>query len=256
MGKGIEPARPSAYLRTMKFETPLIPGTLIKRYKRFLTDVELTDGSVVTAHCANSGSMLSVNEPGAPVWLSPANNPKRKLQYTWELIQIGKSPNAAMVGINTQHPNRIVFDAIAAGQIAELTGYEAQKREVKYGKNSRIDVLLSGGGKPDCYVEVKNTTMRRNLSDGAPAEFPDAVTARGAKHLDELADMVEQGHRAVMFYLIQRDDADSFTVAGDIDPTYAERLHSAMKRGVEVIAYHCRVTPEEVEIAGPAEIRV
>ena len=239
-------------LRCMKFETPLIPGKLIKRYKRFLTDVELADGTVVTAHCANSGSMLSVNEPGADVWLSPANNPKRKLQYTWELIKIGN----AMVGINTQHPNRIVDEAIAAGKIAELTGYENQKREVKYGKNSRIDILLTGDGKPDCYVEVKNTTMRRDLSDGAPAEFPDAVTARGAKHLDELGDMVEQGHRAVMFYLVQRTDADSFVVAGDIDPTYAERLENAMKRGVEVVAYACSVTPEEIEITGPVEVRV
>ena len=236
----------------MKFDTPLIPGKLVKRYKRFLTDVELEDGTVVVAHCANSGSMKSVNEPGAPVWLSPANNPKRKLQYTWELIQIGD----AMVGINTQHPNRIVDEAIAAGQIKELTGYAQQKREVKYGKNSRIDILLTDETKPDCYVEVKNTTMRRDLSPGAPAEFPDAVTARGAKHLDELGDMVEQGHRAVMFYLVQRDDADSFTVADDIDPTYAERLQNAIKRGVEVVAYACRVTPQEVEITHPVEIRL
>jgi len=236
----------------MKFESPLIPGKLIKRYKRFLTDVELKDGSVVVAHCANSGSMLSVNDAGADVWLSPANNPKRKLQYTWELIKIGD----AMVGINTQHPNRIVDEAIAAGKIKELSGYDTQKREVKYGKNSRIDILLSGEGKPDCYVEVKNTTMRRDLSNNAPAEFPDAVTARGAKHLVELGDMVEQGHRAVMFYLIQRDDAHSFTVAADIDPTYAKGLENALKRGVEVVAYSCRVSPQEIEIEGPAEVKL
>lgn len=240
----------------MKFKSPLIPGKLVKRYKRFLTDVELQDGSIVVAHCANSGSMLSVNEPGANVWLSPANDPKRKLKFTWELIQIGKAPNTAMVGINTQHPNRIVYEAIEAGQISELTGYEKQKREVKYGKNSRIDVLLSSEDKPDCYVEVKNTTMRRDLTTGAPAEFPDSVTARGAKHLDELGDMVEQGHRAVMFYLVQRDDANSFTVAGDIDPTYAERLENAIKRGVEVVAYGCSVNPEQIEITGPVEIRL
>lgn len=236
----------------MKFKSPLIPGKLVKRYKRFLTDVELQDGSIVVAHCANSGSMLSVNEPGANVWLSPANDPKRKLKFTWELIQIDK----AMVGINTQHPNRIVYEAIEAGQISELTGYDNQKREVKYGKNSRIDVLLSSEDKPDCYVEVKNTTMRRDLTGGAPAEFPDSVTARGAKHLDELGDMVEQGHRAVMFYLVQRDDANSFTVAGDIDPTYAERLENAMKRGVEVVAYGCSVNPEQIEITGPVEIKL
>jgi len=236
----------------MKFTTPLIPGKLIKRYKRFLTDVELENGEVVVAHCANSGSMLSVNDPGAPVWLSPANDPKRKLKYTWELIQIGD----AMVGINTQHPNRVVADAIEAGQIKELTGYANLRREVKYGKNSRIDILLESEDKPLCYVEVKNTTMRRDLSPGAPAEFPDAVTVRGAKHLDELSDMVRQGHRAVMFYLVQRDDADAFTVAADIDPTYAERLDAAMKAGVEVMAYTCRVTPEEIVVTAPVDVKL
>ena len=236
----------------MKFETPLIPGKLIKRYKRFMTDVELENGEVVTAHCANSGSMLSVNEPGTDVWISPANNPKRKLQYTWEITRIGD----AMVGINTQHPNRIVYEAIEAGEIKELKGYDTLKREVKYGKNSRIDVFLQADGKPDCYVEVKNTTMRRDFSDGAPAEFPDSVTARGAKHLDELADMVDEGHRTVMFYLVQRDDADTFTVAGDIDPTYAEHLAAARKRGVELVAYGCRVTPEEIEIDRPVKIEL
>ena len=234
----------------MKFETPLIRGTLIKRYKRFLTDVELENGDVVVAHCANSGSMLSVNDAGAPVWLSPANDPKRKLKFTWELVQIGD----AMVGVNTQHPNRVVAEAIEAGQIPELTGYETLKREVKYGQNSRIDILLSDPHKPLCYVEVKNTTMRRDLSKGAPAEFPDAVTARGAKHLEELANMVREGHRAVMFYLVQRDDAERFTVAADIDPTYAAGLKAAMNAGVEVLAYTCRVTPEEIVVTDPVEV--
>ena len=240
----------------MKFETPLIPGKLIKRYKRFLTDVELENGDVVVAHCANSGSMLSVNNPGAPVWLSPANDPKRKLKYTWELVQIGD----AMVGINTQHPNKVVAEAIAAGHVPELAGYANLRREVKYGKNSRIDILLESDGNPQgadkCYVEVKNTTMRRDLSPGAPAEFPDSVTARGAKHLDELSDMVREGHRAVMFYLVQRDDADSFTVAADIDPTYAERLSAAMKAGVEVLAYTCRITPDEIIVTTPVDVRL
>ena len=236
----------------MKFEHPLIPGKLIKRYKRFLTDVELDTGEVVTAHCANSGSMLSVNEPGARVWLSPANDPKRKLKFTWELIQLGD----AMVGINTQHPNRLVADAIEAGAVAELTGYDSLKREVKYGKNSRIDILLQSDDKPKCYVEVKNTTMRRDLSPGAPAEFPDSVTARGAKHLVELSDMVREGHRAVMFYLVQRDDADAFTVAADIDPTYAEHLTDAMKAGVEVVAYTCRITPQDIVVTDPVKVRL
>jgi len=236
----------------MKFKHPLIPGKLVKRYKRFLTDVELENGDIVTAHCANSGSMLSVNEPGAPVWLSPANDPKRKLKYTWELIQIGE----ALVGINTQHPNAIVAEAIEAGHIAELIGYDTLKREVKYGQNSRIDVFLTSATKPDCYVEVKNTTMRRDLSDGAPAEFPDSVTARGAKHLVELGNMVKQGHRAVMFYLVQRDDAQAFTVAADIDPTYAQHLDEAMKIGVEVVAYTCHLSPEEILVTTPVEVRL
>ena len=234
----------------MKFESPLIPGKLVKRYKRFMADVELENGDIVTAHCANSGSMLSINEPGAPVWLSPANNPKRKLKYTWELIQIGD----ALIGVNTQHPNLLVDEAIEAGKVSELLGYETQKREVKYGKNSRIDILLSSPDKPLCYVEVKNTTMRRDLNDGAPCEFPDSVTARGAKHLVELADMVKEGHRAVMFYLVQRNDANGFTVAADIDPTYAQHLKDAMDAGVEVVAYTCSITPQEILVTDPVEV--
>jgi len=236
----------------MKFSSPLIPGKLVKRYKRFLTDVELENGDIVTAHCANSGSMLSVNEPGAKVWISPANNPKRKLQYTWELIQIGE----ALVGVNTQHPNLLVADAIEAGQISELMGYDSLKREVKYGQNSRIDILLSSENKPLCYVEVKNTTMRRDLNVGAPAEFPDSVTARGTKHLIELENMVSEGHRAVMFYLVQRDDATAFTVANDIDPTYARHLKEAMEAGVEVMAYTCRMSPQEIVVSDAVEVRL
>ncbi len=227
----------------MKFPDPLIHGRLIKRYKRFLTDVELDDGSVVVAHCANSGSMESVKEPGAEVWLSPARNPDRKLKFTWEMIRIGET----LVGINTSLPNYIVSEAIESGKVSELTGYASLRREVKYGKNSRIDILLEDEAKPNCYVEVKNTTMRRDLA-GGPAEFPDAVTSRGAKHLVELSDMVKEGHRAVMFYLVQREDADAFTVADDIDPTYAEELAKAMKAGVEVVCYACSLSPEEISV--------
>jgi len=229
----------------MIFPDPLIRGRLIKRYKRFLTDVELDDGSVVVAHCANSGSMESVNEPGAEVWLSPARNPDRKLKFTWEMIRIADT----LVGINTALPNLIVSEAIEAGKVGELTGYASLRREVKYGKNSRIDILLEDDAKPRCYVEVKNTTMRRDLQAG-PAEFPDAVTSRGAKHLVELSDMVADGHRAVMFYLVQREDAKAFTVAGDIDPTYAEELKKAMKAGVEVVCYDCSLNPEEISVNG------
>ncbi len=227
----------------MKFPDPLVHGTLIKRYKRFLTDVKLDSGEVVVAHCANPGSMLSVNEPGSEVWLSPARNPDRKLRWSWELIGVA----SGLVGINTSHPNGLVADAIEDGTVAELQGYASMRREVKYGKNSRIDILLEDEAKPKCYVEVKNVTMRRDL-DGGPAEFPDSVTSRGAKHLVELADMVAEGHRAVMMYLAQRNDADAFTIADDIDPAYAAGLKVAMEAGVEVLCYACSVTPEEVRV--------
>ncbi len=233
----------------MKFPDPLIPGTLIKRYKRFLSDITLADGQVVTAHCANSGSMMGLTEPGSAVWLSPARNPNRKLKFTWELAS---GADGDLVGINTSLPNQIVADAVAAGQIKELVGYASQRREVKYGKNSRIDLLLEDPDKPKCYVEVKNVTLKRsNGAEGGVAEFPDAVTARGAKHLVELSDMVAEGHRAVMVYLVQRQDCAIFDVAADIDPTYAEALTEARKRGVETLCYSCKVSPEEIVVDKP-----
>lgn len=227
----------------MNFPDPLIKATLIERYKRFLADVALEDGSVVTAHCANTGSMLGVREPGAEVWLSPARNPERKLKYTWEMIRVGDG----LVGVNTAHPNRIVEEGILAGKVAELADYREARREVKYGRNSRIDVLLGAPDRRDCYVEVKNVHLRRESA----AEFPDAVTARGAKHLGELADMVEKGARALMFYLVQREDCDAFTVAADIDPDYADALDKALERGVEAVCYACRLTPESIELDRP-----
>ena len=230
----------------MKFETELIKGKLIRRYKRFMADVELENGEVVTAHCANSGSMKSVKEEGATVWLSPANNPKRKLKYTWELIEV----DGFNVGINTSHPNKIVEEAILNGQIAELTDYAHLRREVKYGKNSRIDVLLEDDNKPDCYVEVKNVTLRR----GDNADFPDAVTTRGTKHLRELGDMVEDGKRAVMFYLVQRGDCQIMDIARDIDPDYDAELKNAIKRGVEIICYQCDVSTTEVKVTSPLPV--
>ena len=230
----------------MKFETPLIEAVLIQRYKRFMADVRLPSGEVVIAHCANSGSMLSVKEPGSRVWLSPAPNPERKLRYTWEIIEV----NGRLVGINTSHPNRLVADAIAAGQIPELAGYPELKREQKYGKNSRIDILLSGGERPPCYVEVKNVTLRRGFSDH-PAEFPDAVTERGAKHLREMTDIVRGGGRAVMVYLAQRDDCTRFSICADIDPGYAAGLKDALAAGVEAVCYGCRVTPDGITVTGP-----
>jgi sugar fermentation stimulation protein A len=231
----------------MKFDTPLIEGVLVNRYKRFFADVRLPSGEVVTAHCANSGSMLSVKEPGARVWLSPASNPERKLRYTWEIIEIGNG----LVGINTSHPNRLVAEAIAAGEIEELAGYASLKREQKYGKNSRIDMLLESPGRPRCYVEVKNVTMKRNAGPDPPAEFPDSVTERGAKHLIEMTDMVKQGARAVMFYLVQRGDCRRFTVAADLDPAYAQGLKTALAAGVEAVCYGCDVSPGGIIITQP-----
>ena len=225
----------------MKFEKPLIPGHLIQRYKRFLADVELDDGTVITAHCANPGSMLGLKDQGTRVWLSKSDNPKRKLAYSWELSEFDN----AMIGINTSHPNRIVEEAILEGRIAELTGYETLRREVKYGKNSRIDLLLQDEGKPDCYVEVKNVHL---LREQGLAEFPDSVTKRGAKHLGELADMVKQGHRAVMLYLVQRTDANRFTLASDIDPAYAEAFQQATNAGVEAIVYMCAISHSEINL--------
>ncbi len=230
----------------MDFPDPLIKGRLIKRYKRFLADVELGNGETVVAHCANTGGMLGLKDPGLEVWLSPSRNPDRKLKYTWELARV----EGHLVGIHTGHPNRIVFEAVAAGRVPELSGYQNIRREVRYGKNSRIDLLLesSDAARPDCYVEVKNVHLKR---DHRTAEFPDAVTVRGTKHLGELGNMVEAGHRAVMFYLVQRGDCDRFGIAADIDPTYDQALKRASARGVEALCYACDITTQSVILGNP-----
>lgn len=241
----------------MKFPDPLISGRLVKRYKRFLADVELEDGNVVTAHCANPGSMMGLAEPGSQVWLSPARNPARKLKFSWEIA----SAEGELVGINTSLPNGIVADAITAGKIPELTGYANLKREVRYGKNSRIDILLStsagdsnsDSARPPCYVEVKNVTLKRG---GELAEFPDSVTSRGAKHLEELGDAVEAGYRAVMFFLVQRGDSTRVGVAGDIDPNYETAFRRALTRGVEVICYNCEVTTTAIELHRAVKLEI
>ena len=232
----------------MDFPAPLIEGRLLKRYKRFLADVELQDGSFVTAHCANPGSMMGLKEPGLRVWLSESSNPKRKLKYSWELLEV----DGGLVGINTNHPNGIVFDAIKSNKIKELKGYSQSKREVKYGKNSRIDILLEEGSS-SCYVEVKNVHLKRG---GTLAEFPDSVTARGAKHLQELGDMVDAGHRAVMFYLVQRTDCTAFALADDIDPTYAAAFKEARARGVEMLCYGCDITLNSITVSKPIPIKM
>ncbi|MAU41820.1 MAG: DNA/RNA nuclease SfsA [Kordiimonas sp.] len=236
----------------MKFENTLIPATLLKRYKRFLADVTLENGDVVTAHCANSGSMMGLKDEDNKVWLSPATNPKAKLPYKWEMVRI---PSGALVGINTSHPNRIVAEAIANKEIPGLDQYDSLRREVKYGTNSRIDILLENNSDSSqdskCYVEVKNVTLSR---EPGYAEFPDAVTARGTKHLQELTHMVHEGHRAVMFYLVQRDDCSQFRIANDIDPAYDSALKVAVEEGVEIICYACRLSPTEIELDRPLPI--
>ena len=224
----------------MEFKVPLQKATLVRRYKRFLSDMLLPNGTKVVAHCANSGSMLGLTEPGSEVWLSPNTNPKAKLDWRWELVRI----DGQLVGINTSHPNRIVEAAIEGDEIAELRGYESIRREVRYGLNSRIDLLLEAPDKEPCFVEVKNVTLKRKDH----AEFPDAVTKRGEKHLRELACMRADGNRALMFYLVQRGDCNSFRLAADIDPAYKKTFFEARDAGVEAVCYACAICPTSIRI--------
>lgn len=240
----VAPASRRRQIGRMRFPRPLVEGRLLRRYKRFLSDVELPDGTVVTAHVANPGSMLGLTAAGARVWLSQSDDPKRKLAYAWELVEA----DGAVVGVNASRPNRLAEEAIAAGRVPELAGYPTLRREVRYGANSRIDLLLEAPAAPACYVEVKNVHMSRR--PGA-AEFPDSVTARGAKHLRELAAMADSGHRAVMLYVVQRGDCGHFEIAAGIDPAYAAALDEARARGVEAYCYACNVTPETIELDRP-----
>lgn len=226
MGK--EPEEKNGYLKW----PGLLQGTLIRRYQRFKADVTLRNGHVVTALCPNTGSMASCSEPGRIVYLSRQNRPSRKLRYTWEMIRMPTS----LVGINTLVPNRLVKTAIMAGQIPALSGFESVRSEVRYGRNSRIDLLLEKGGEK-CFVEVKNCTL---MEEGI-ACFPDAVTSRGLKHLNELEGEMGSGHRAFMFYLIQRMDAGAFRPADHIDPEYGKALRRARKKGLEILAYDVRI---------------
>ena len=241
----------------MRFPAPLIPATLVRRYKRFLADVVLPSGETVTVHCANPGSMIGLDAPGARVWLSKSDNPNRKLAHSWELIEVDYGTGAELVGINTSLPNALAAEAFAAGAIPELAGYGSIRREVKYGKNSRVDFLLEGDSlreglqRPACYVEIKNVHLMRRPG---LAEFPDAVTKRGAKHLGELSDMVAGGHRAVMLYLIQIGSARRFKLARDIDPGYGKAFDSARSAGVEAIAYRCGISRDGIEVAEPVSI--
>jgi len=224
----------------MKLERPLLFGTLIQRYKRFLADVKLENGDIITVHCANSGSMKTCAKPGWRVMISDSQNPKRKLRFTWEMVHNGKG----WIGINTQMPNKIVKEAIENNEIPELTGYTKIITEKKYGQNSRIDLFLeklSG----QCYVEVKNVTMMEENT----YLFPDAVTIRGLKHLNELAEMKKQGHRAVMFFLIQRNNGTIFKPCKVIDPEYSDKLNEVYEKGVEILPYVANVSPHEITIS-------
>jgi sugar fermentation stimulation protein A len=230
----------------MRFTTPLIPAILVRRYKRFLADVTLASGEQLTVHVANPGSMIGLADPGARVWLSKSNNPKRKLPYSWELVARDFGAGTELVGVNATNPNALAAEAIAANVIPELAGYTSMRREVKYGKNSRIDFLLEAPAKAACYVEVKNVHLMRRPG---LAEFPDAVTARGAKHLDELTAVIAAGNRAVMLFLIQIGSAARFTLARDIDPRYGKAFDRARADGVEVIARRCALTAEAIAVS-------
>jgi sugar fermentation stimulation protein A len=224
----------------MLLPQPLYRGRLIRRYQRFLADVELDDGSIVTAHCPNSGSMKGCNLPGSQVLLSQSDKPGRRLRYTWELAKA----DGGWVGINTGLPNRIVREGIENGVVRELRGYDSIRPEVRYGENSRIDLLLEGSAGL-CFVEVKNVT----LVEGGMALFPDSVTTRGQKHLRELMEVVRQGHRGVIFFVVQRSDGEAVAPADAIDPEYGRLLRTAVENGVEALAYRAKISPKEICIA-------
>ncbi len=234
----------------MRFPTPLIEGRLLRRYKRFLADVALADGRMVTAHCANPGAMLGLNTEGFRVLLSPSTNPARKLGFSWELVEADLPGGPQWVGINTSRPNALVAEAFHAQGIAPLAGYETLRPEVAYGKASRVDFLANGGGLPPCHVEVKNCHLMRQPG---LAEFPDCKAARSARHMEELAGVVASGGRAMLIVVIQMR-ADAFDVARDIDPAFDRALRAALAAGVEAHAYRCAVGPEGVAIAEPVPI--
>ncbi len=219
---------------------PLIRGSLIKRYKRFMVDVALASGESVTAHCPNSGSMQGCCEPGRPVYLSRQDNPRRKLKYTWELIEMPSS----LVGVNTLIPNRLVATSIANGVLAEFKYYNSLRREVSTAQGSRIDLLLTKNDKDRCFVEIKNCTLVKNQT----AYFPDATTSRGLKHLVELQSLVATGARCVMFYLIQRMDAEVFRPADRIDPKYGKELRNAVAGGVEIMVYDVNINLDHIAL--------
>ncbi len=224
----------------MRFQSPLVPARLIRRYKRFLADAVLDDGREVTAHCPNPGAMLGLAEPGSRIWLEPNDDPKKKLRFGWRLSEL---EGDHLAGIDTSLPNKVVAEGLRDGLVREVAGYENIRPEVPYGTRSRVDFLCQSKGLPDLYLEVKNVHLRR---DSDWAEFPDCVTQRGAKHLAELSQMVAEGHRAMMLYLIQRTDCQNVRVAADLDPGYARAFDAARAAGVEMVAYDTVITRQGV----------
>src|ERR1700712_3242514 len=227
----------------MQFEPPLVPVLRISRYKRFLFDAELESGEIITGSCPNTGSMRGLNSPGSRIWLSEHDSPTRKYRHMFEMIEA----DGTIVGVNTGMPNRIAAEAIAAGQVGNLADYATVRREQRYGRNSRIDLLLTDPLRTTTYVEVKNVHFMR---ERALAEFPNTVTARGAKHLEELGDMADAGFRAIMLYLVQRSDCERFRICDDLDPLYARAYQRARGRSVEAYALKCLVSPGEITPAG------
>lgn len=226
-------------MRAMRFDSPLLPGTFLRRYKRFFADVRLADGRLVTAHCPNSGSLLGCQDAGSPVYLSSHSDPGRRLSYTWEMIRVGRT----WVGINTLWPNRLVVEAIENGILSELRGYAEIRREIRVSPRSRLDLcLLRESGR--CYVEVKNVTFRL----GDLAAFPDAVTLRGTKHLRELIRLAKRGHQAALVFVVQRADCRAFRPADEIDPEYGRWLRRALAVGVRILPYQARVAPREIAL--------
>lgn len=245
------------------FQPPLLPGRLIRRDNRFIATIALDDGQRVKAHCTNTGSLMGVLTRGARVYLRPEPpSPTRRTAFTWVLVR----HRHHWIGIDTLLPNRLGYQAAAAGAISELRGYTQVRREVKYGERSRVDLFLTAPGRRDCYTEIKNCHLTATtLDDGVSgpkvphryrdiALFPDAVTDRGLKHLHDLANVVRQGHRGVLLVTIQRNDCDAFAAAAGIDPAYAQALTAVAKQGVEIYAYACQVSPQRVRLARPLPV--